>query len=267
MIAEPPRGPVELPPAVVDLAAGRPTRAVWRNEVGGLTFQVGLGEQRWFVKWAPAGSGVDLAAEVTRLRWAARFTAVPHVLDEGADDTGSWIVTRGLPGSSAVDDRWKRDPGTAVRAVGAGLRALHDTLPVADCPFTWSAESRLEAVRSRASAGRLDPAAWSRDFRHLGTVERALGVVADVPPVDEFVVCHGDACAPNTLVGDDGTHTGHVDLGALGVADRWADLAVATWSTRWNYGPGWEDPLLEAYGVEPDRERTAYYRLLWELSD
>jgi kanamycin kinase len=29
--------------------------------------------------------------------------------------------------------------------------------------------------------------------------------------------------------------------------------------------PGWEIPLLDAYGVEPDAERTRYYRLLWEL--
>jgi hypothetical protein len=40
------------------------------------------------------------------------------------------------------------------------------------------------------------------------------------------------------------------------------DLGVATWSTEWNYGPGWDRPLLDAYGIEPDPERTAYYRLL-----
>jgi kanamycin kinase len=51
---------------------------------------------------------------------------------------------------------------------------------------------------------------------------------------------HGDACAPNTLISHDGHCSGHVDFGALGTADRWADLAIATWSTIWNYGPGWE---------------------------
>ncbi|MEU6238273.1 phosphotransferase, partial [Kitasatospora sp. NPDC047058] len=108
---------------------------------------------------------------------------------------------------------------------------------------------------------------WHPDIRPAGSVERALELLADVPPVDVPVVCHGDACAPNTLVGDDGRYSGHVDLGALGVADRWADLAIATWSTQWNYGPGWERPLLDAYGVARDEERIAYYRLLWELSD
>lgn len=80
------------------------------------------------------------------------------------------------------------------------------------------------------------------------------------------MVSHGDACCPNTLIGDDGRWLAHVDLALLGTADRWADLAVASMSTEWNYGPGWEDALIEAYGVEPDRERLAYYRELWNAT-
>jgi kanamycin kinase len=58
----------------------------------------------------------------------------------------------------------------------------------------------------------------------------------------------------------------HVDLGSLGVADRWADLAVAAWSTEWNYGAGYERIVYDAYGLAPDPGRIAYYRLLWDLS-
>ena len=65
------------------------------------------------------------------------------------------------------------------------------------------------------------------------------------------MVCHGDACAPNTLLYDDGTFAAHVDLGALGVADRWADLAVAAWSTEWNYGPGYDEIVYVGYGSPP----------------
>ena len=85
------------------------------------------------------------------------------------------------------------------------------------------------------------------------------------PAVDVLVVCHGDACAPNTLIGSDGRWSGHVDLGALGLADRWADIAVAAMSTEWNYGPGYDRVVYDAYGIEPDEERIAYYRLLWDL--
>lgn len=267
VIATTPEGPVSTPDTVASLAAGRPAQAVWRNELGGLTFQLGTGPAREFVKWNPRGNGIDLTHEIQRLAWAAKYTTVPRVLAQGSDTEGSWFLSAGLPGESAVSDIWKQDPGTAVRAIGAGLRSLHEALPIDDCPFSWSAELRISQAHRRAAAGLLRPEDWHDDLAHVGDVDRALSLLSKIPPVDKLVVCHGDACAPNTLVDADGSCSGHVDLDALGVADRWADLAITTWSTEWNYGPGWEEPLLEAYGIAPDPERIAYYRLLWDLSD
>jgi len=37
-------------------------------------------------------------------------------------------------------------------------------------------------------------------------------------------------------------------------------------STGWNYGPGWEETLLAAYGIAPDRERLRYYKELWNAT-
>jgi aminoglycoside phosphotransferase (APT) family kinase protein len=132
-------------------------------------------------------------------------------------------------------------------------------------------ESDLAAVEGRSGGrGRRDRRRTARDARR--PAGGGLPVLVDghrpagrVPPPDRLVVCHGDACSPNTLITEDGRCSGHVDLGELGVADRWADLAVATWSTEWNYGPGWEDLLLSAYGVPRDPDRTRYYCLLWDL--
>jgi kanamycin kinase len=133
----------------------------------------------------------------------------------------------------------------AAPAIGAGLRTLHDRLPVNDCPFDWSVAVRL---------GELAPA------RRHG--------LTDPPPMDKPVVCHGDACAPNTLIDDDGNCCGHVDLGDLGVADRWADLAVVTLSLGWNYPDGpWDAEFFTGYGVQPDTLRIDYYRRLWTAAD
>lgn len=264
MYAHVPPADLPAPPSIAALAGPHPMRPVWRNEAGGLTFEITTPEGRRFVKWTPHGSGIDLAAETARLRWASAFTPVPQPLDSGEDDTGTWIMTAELPGESAVSARWLADPKTAVVAIGVGLRALHDRLPVPACPFTWAVDERV--ARALRSDRRSDPARWHPDHATLSPKE-VLTRLADPPPIDRLVVCHGDACAPNTLIGEDGTWSGHVDLGALGVADRWADLAVATWSLDWNYGPGWQPVLLDAYGVEPDPERIAYYRLLWDLSD
>lgn len=234
---------VEVPNRVRDLAGDAQLEPVWRNELGGLTFRTDDGR---YIKWGPRNAESSMGAEAERLAWAATYTAVPHVLEAGRDESHEWLVTLALRGESAVASRWLAEPEVAVRAVGVGLRAMHDALPVADCPFDWSVLSRIANAEVRGIS--------VRDDHHLP------------PPSDLLVVCHGDACCPNTLLNDDGTWSGHVDLGALGVADRWADIAVASMSTLWNYGPGWENALIAAYGVEPDHERLAYYRALWEAT-
>lgn len=276
-------------PEVVRRLAGRDrVTPVWGNEAGGLTFRLDpvfdggpvthgdppasqvipahrdssagnvlsdhgdRSRRSRYVKWRPHSAahlgGADLAAEAVRLRWAASYTPVPHVLEHGSDDDAEWLVTDAIDARSAVDPRWLAAPETAVRAIGVALRALHDALPVADCPWTWSVEERVaQVVPGTADA-------------------ETLARLADAPDVVGPVVCHGDACAPNTLLHDDGTWAAHVDLGRLGVADPWADLSIAALSTVWNYGPGYEPLVYEAYGIEPDPERIAYYRLLWDAT-
>jgi kanamycin kinase len=254
---------VRVPDAVRELAAGQPIRPVWRNELGGLTFAVG--DDR-YVKWTPAASGIDLDAEAARLRWAIRYLPVPEPLDGGRDSTGSWLVTRALAGTNAVDPRWLARPAVVAAALGNALRRLHDALPVPDCPFSWSAADRSAAIGERARRGLLDPADWHAE--HGGEpVPVLLRRLADPPPDDRLVVCHGDACAPNTLLDGSAAVAGYVDLGSLGVADRWADLAVASWSLDWNYGAGYQAAFFDSYGVEPDTERIGYYRLLWDLGE
>ena len=252
---------VPIPNAVRLAARGADITPTWINERHGITFALGEGHGRLFAKWSPVG-GIDLQPEADRLRWARQYVAVPEFLELVSDDEGAAMITAGLPGTNAVTHRWKADPATAVTAIAEGLRELHDRVPTERCPYSWSQPDRLRVIGERLPS--LRPEQWHPEHRGL-TVHEALRALAQPPPIDRLVVCHGDACAPNTLIADDGTCSGRVDLGALGVADRWADLAIATWSTLWNYGPGWEQPLLDAYGVAADPARTAYYRLLWDL--
>ncbi|MEU4836072.1 aminoglycoside 3'-phosphotransferase [Streptosporangium sp. NPDC023615] len=266
VISEIPTGPVAVPGAVAVLAGGDTVTPVWRNELGGLTFRLedGHGSAR-YVKWVPAGTPeIDLASEAERLTWAREWVTVPRVVEHGEDADGAWLVTVAIPGRPAVDPRWRADPATAAAAIGRGLRLLHDTLPVERCPFDWSVDRRLVNADRRVAGG-AGAADLFPEHRHLDPAE-ARARIGEPPAIDRLVVCHGDACVPNTLLHDDGTFAAHVDLGSLGVADRWADLAVAAWSTEWNYGPGYDGVVYDAYGIAPDPERITYYRLLWDMA-
>ena len=63
---------VTVPSAIVSVADGRELTLVWVNEVGGMTFTFGEGAERCFIKWVPAGSGLDLPGEADRMAWASR---------------------------------------------------------------------------------------------------------------------------------------------------------------------------------------------------
>lgn len=238
-----PSADLEAPERVRALARGAALTPVWKNGIGGLTFST---DDARFIKWGPLDPEANMRDEAERMRWAHRWARVPAVLEQGEDDEHEWLVTAAIPGESAVAPRWIADPAIAVPAVGTGLRMLHDALPVNECPWEWSVPARIANAAARGI--------------------QLPDALRNPPPIDRLVVCHGDACVPNTLLDTDGAPLAHVDLAALGTADRWADIAVASMSTLWNYGPGWEDALIEAYGVEPDRERLTYYRDLWNAS-
>lgn len=246
-LARVPTEPVSVPPGLrraLELSGIRDATLVpaWQNSVGGLTFAVSTGGDGsapdYFAKWNPLSSGESLADEAERLRWIEGKHPAPKVVALVAGAAEEVLVTEALPGDSAVSEVWKANPRIALRALGAGLRRLHE-LPVADCPFSWGAEERLRA-------GGINPAS-----------------LGEAPPLDRLVVCQGDPCAPNTLLGEDGGFLAHVDLGRLGTADRWADLAVMSMSLEWNFAHYDESDFWEAYGVAPDAQRIDYYRRLW----
>lgn len=235
------------PPELVRALAGdREIVAVWVNDLGGVTYLLGDDE---YVKWFRGEHWeVDFPAEAERMRWAAGYLPVPRVIDVGERDGQQWLRTEAIAAESAVHPHNAADPARTVPALARGLRVWHDTVPVAQCPYRWDVATRLAA---RPDGDALPAAAALREL--AGRMEQ------------DLVVCRGDACAPNFLV--DGTEVvGHVDLGRLGVGDRWADLAPALLSLRWNYGPGWDDAFLAAYGIALDRDKYDYYCRLWDLA-
>ncbi|WUS76989.1 phosphotransferase [Kribbella sp. NBC_01245] len=107
---------------------------------------------------------------------------------------------------------------------------------------------------------------------------RILGQLEDELPrrqrqeEDGRVICHGDLCLPNILIDPDTMRVaGLIDLGRLGVADPYADLALLLANAR----ETWPDEVTaraadrefsELYGIDLDAERQRFYLLLDPLT-
>lgn len=254
--------PAELPSLVAAAHAGwefELVQAPYSTATWKLTSPVG--EVR-FAKVAWDDLYPSLAHERDRMRWAITVLPVPRVTDHGAEDGIEWLVTAALPGSDAT--KLKDDPEAVVRALGEGLRRFHE-VPTEGCPFDFRIDVAIAHCASRVNSGRETWDDLHDDFKDH-TPESALEELIRMRPNSEdVVVCHGDYCFPNALL-EDGRVTGYLDLGELGLADRWWDIAVGAWSVTWNVDPALEALFYDAYGVEPDLDRIRFYRLMYDLA-
>jgi kanamycin kinase len=230
-----------------------------------VTFRLSdAGGRTLYLKLTVSDAWPTLKMEAERMRWATDHLPVPGVVECGSDDLTNWLVTEALTGLPATHSSFSADPQELVRVLATGLRTFHEA-PVEQCPFDFRLDAALLLTRERMDAGHIDAERdFHPEFTHLTPADALSRLELDKPSSEDLVVCHGDYCLPNTLIGDDRV-VGYVDLGELGVADRWWDLAVATWSLTWSLGPGYEGAFLEAYGIEVDEERMEYYRLLYDV--
>lgn len=121
----------------------------------------------------------------------------------------------------------------------------------------------MAEARSRVAGGLVDLdnledsyAGWTGE-QLLAELERTR------PASEDLVVCHGDLTLDNVLVDPrTGGLTGVIDVGRLGVADRWLDLAILQRELT-------EEPFaafLAGYELTgPDQDKLAFYILLDEF--
>ncbi|MFZ0248429.1 MAG: aminoglycoside 3'-phosphotransferase [Acidimicrobiales bacterium] len=220
------------------------------------------------VRFAKVAQGGDryptLRGEAERMVWASPYLPVPVVVALEELGGTTILLTEALPGRDATHASWRHDLPALVRALGRGLRAFHDAVGEEWCPFRFDLARALEHVEVRVRTGdsRGD---FHPEHAHLTPAAALAELEASVPPDEDLVVCHGDFCAPNVLL-QHGQVTGFVDLGELGAADRWWDVAVGAWSVGWNFGEELEPLFYESYGIEPDAARIRFYRLLYDLA-
>ncbi|MGY6502171.1 MAG: APH(3') family aminoglycoside O-phosphotransferase [Acidimicrobiales bacterium] len=260
-----------LPEPVAALVADRQLHEVTLGRSGCRVVRADAdaGAHIWYVKVAvdPDGEVAStLADEAERLRWLAPHLSVPAVVHHGCDADAEWLITEALPGTDATQPEHQGDPVRLVRLFAEGLRRLHDSVSVDSCPFDASTATLLERAASRVHAGVVDESDFDPIFHGLSARD-LLGHLEQRRPADpdDLVVTHGDYCLPN-LVLDRGRITGYLDVGRLGVGDRYRDVAVAARSVAYNLGAHAVGPFVDAYGIDwPDLARIDYFVMLDEM--
>lgn len=250
------------------LPLGREWLAVSHGESGDSVYRRSDGGA--FAKLSQGRGASALEAERRRVEWLSRFKlGSPEVLDWRAGEEGACLVTSaivGVPASDLDGDQLLQ----AWPSIAARIGALH-ALAIEDCPFERGLSTMLARAADVVARGAVNPDFLPPEQREVVPADLLLVLEAQreqrlAEEMRDRVICHGDACMPNFMV-DPATLrcTGMIDLGRLGTADRYVDLALMLA----NAGESWSGPeqaeaafasLFEVLGLQrPDRQRLDFY--------
>lgn len=218
-----------------------------------------------FLKRAPVDSWYPLRAEVERLAWVDHRVPMPGWWEFEASDSHELLLTAALPGRSLrhLADQGQLSPQEQVELHATAVRAVHDRLPVADCPFTLSNEWQVDHS-VRLHAGGQSDASYLADLTGGWSIDQAFAFLRRRPRPEHLddVVLHGDPYGANLIV-DLGSKTwGFIDWGWCGVGDRWHDLSNVYVHLERKLGVTWADAFLHEYGIARDDDAIWYFRVL-----
>ncbi|MEV0341669.1 phosphotransferase [Nocardia sp. NPDC050713] len=242
---------IPLPPAVLAVVGADPE---FSSEHEGLSGGVALVNGAYWVKRGPRAT-----AEHDRLDWLrVRGIRVPEVAAFAEDVLV--LADAGAPSLAARESDGRTASPSIGTIMGELLRRLH-ALPIAECPFDGRLDTVLAQARRHVLEGLVDPDDFDDDNSDLAPEQVLDRLLAERPRTEDLVVAHGDFTPPNVL--ENGIL---LDVGGLGVADRYRDLALAERDLREDFGDDEVRAFFAAYGLDaPDRARLDYYRLLDEL--
>jgi streptomycin 3"-kinase len=225
-----------------------------------------------YAKFVTAEQQAVLEAERNRIDWAAGC-GVPtaQVLDWATSSEWACLLTGAVDGVSAdrlpASALWRAWP-----SITATLRRLHDT-PAWDCPFTRGLAEMFTDAENVVSRGAVNPQFLPAEFRQTPPAELLTQLRSEehqrqVEEAVDLVVCHGDLCLPNVML-DPATHavTGLIDLGRLGRADRYADIALLLANSRGTWTDEAQATAADAafedgYGITLSPDRRLFYLCL-----
>ncbi len=205
----------------------------------------------FYVKHGPVAE-----VEYERLRWLKHWMAVPDIVAFDGD-----VLVLADVGRPSLERRAPADIGTIM---GRTLRELH-AVPIEECPFDEGLDVRLARAREHVREGLVDPDDFDDDHADLTPEQVYDRLLAERPAREDLVVAHGDYTPGNVLASRTGGPV-LIDVGGLGVADRYLDLSIALRDLSEDFGASAVDDFLAAYGLEEvDQRLLGYYRLLDEM--
>ncbi|MCP2288606.1 APH(3'') family aminoglycoside O-phosphotransferase [Nocardia amikacinitolerans] len=260
-----------MPDALTRFRSVLPADAEWEpvdgGESGAAVFRAADGSR--YAKCVAADSIPELREECDRVAWFSghEIPGPQPVLWQQVGDAACLVTTavHGVP----ADRVSAEELSAAWASIAEAVRTLHE-IPTDTCPFERDVTKMFAKAQDVVARGAVNPEFLPEE--QLNTPTRVLLArlraqldLRIAQEAAEYVVCHGDLCLPNIVLDPDtGSFAGFLDLGRLGVADPYVDIALLLANSR----ETWPDErsardadrrFAERYGIDLDADRQRFY--------
>lgn len=215
------------------------------------------------------------AQSIAAMQWLGKRVSVPNVIAHETLDGYSYLLMSRIPGTMSCDSRYLAQPELLVRELAKGMKLLWSVDPTG-CPRKYTLEDLLKEAAYRVENDLVDldnvePETFGeggfRDPKDL------LHWLLEHQPPSVPVLAHGDYCLPNVFL-ENGSFSGFIDIGDMGLGEKWRDIALCWRSLKHNFGGAYggkvypdfdPDILFEKLGIQPDCQQLRFHLLLDEL--
>lgn len=216
-----------------------------------------------------------LENEHIMMDWLKNKISVPEIICNITENGKNYLLMSKISGKMSCEDEFMKNPKLLISILADALKTLWN-VDISYCPIKNDLSTVLKSAEYRVEHGLVDvedtePGTFGKDG--FKDPQELLEWLYDNRPEEDFVLSHGDFCLPNIFINDD-KFSGFVDIGRMGVADRYQDIALCYRSLKHNFSGKFggksyegydENMFFDALGIEPDFEKIRYYILLDEL--
>lgn len=217
----------------------------------------------------------EAQSEYQMMQWLKDRLPVPQVISYARENGKSYLLMTRIEGNMSCEDVYMQNPQHLTKLLADALGVLWQT-DITGCPCEWGVDRKLKMAEywvehDMVSMENVEPDTYGEGG--FSSPKELYQWLATHKPPEEPVLSHGDFTLPNLIFEGD-ILKGYIDLGRMGIADKWQDIALCYRSLLHNYegkygGKKYEgycpDMLFEQLGIEPDWEKIRYYMLLDEL--
>ncbi len=192
---------------------------------------------------------------------------IPEVVEYAVEDGFGYLLMTRIQGEMCCSPYYMEHSNEMIALLAEGLHRLW-SIDISDCPVERSLEAETEKALHCIRSGCVSRETLS-EFG-FETAEEMLHWLETHSVQYDPVLSHGDYCLPNLLL-KDGEISGYIDIGGIGIADRYSDIVDCWNSLKNNFGGVFggkvyedfdPDVLFEKLNVEVDPVKFRYCRMI-----